>query len=161
MPAGNPPYSTDGAAQTAPQSKRGPPMFERLPKPLRAAQSLLLNKVSDDRAARQSAAAGKAPASSRARFPAGLAAIVAAGAAVVLIVNGCGPSSTPPPPQGLPTDALASCTVSSTTFTGWFQSNMVTVNGVVNPANSVTFPNQPNCSFYQWSEQMFMWLNSP
>jgi hypothetical protein len=31
----------------------------------------------------------------------------------------------------------------------------------VNPANSVTFPNVPNCSFYQWSKQMFLWLTSP
>jgi hypothetical protein len=32
---------------------------------------------------------------------------------------------------------------------------------VVLPANSVTFPNTPNCSFYQWSMQMFLWLTSP
>jgi hypothetical protein len=46
-------------------------------------------------------------------------------------------------------------------FAGWFASKTVTLNGVVNPANSVTFPNIANCSFYQWSEQMFLWLNSP
>jgi hypothetical protein len=37
----------------------------------------------------------------------------------------------------------------------------VSVNGAVDPANSVTFPNIPNCSFYKWSEQMFLWLTSP
>jgi hypothetical protein len=32
----------------------------------------------------------------------------------------------------------------------------------VNPANSVTFQNSANnCIFYQWSEQMFLWLTSP
>jgi hypothetical protein len=31
----------------------------------------------------------------------------------------------------------------------------------VNPANSVTFPNTPNCSFYQWAMQDFLWLTSP
>ncbi|HMD16968.1 MAG TPA: hypothetical protein VKH18_09895 [Terriglobales bacterium] len=29
------------------------------------------------------------------------------------------------------------------------------------PANSVTFPNIPNCSFYQWAKQDFLWLTSP
>ncbi|HTQ79426.1 MAG TPA: hypothetical protein VMM92_05480, partial [Thermoanaerobaculia bacterium] len=29
------------------------------------------------------------------------------------------------------------------------------------PANSVTTPTTPNCSFYLWSEQMFLWLTSP
>ena len=29
------------------------------------------------------------------------------------------------------------------------------------PANSVTFSNTPNCSFYQWAKQDFLWLTSP
>jgi hypothetical protein len=37
----------------------------------------------------------------------------------------------------------------------------VSLNGAVKPANSVTFPNIPNCTFYKWSEQMFLWLTSP
>ena len=32
---------------------------------------------------------------------------------------------------------------------------------IVKPANSVLFPDVPNCSFYKWSEQMFPWLTSP
>ena len=36
----------------------------------------------------------------------------------------------------------------------------MTLNGVVNPANSLNAP-QPNCGFYSWSEQMFLWLTSP
>src|SRR5215470_1783594 len=63
--------------------------------------------------------------------------------------------------QTLPLDAKATCTVSPALFATWFQTRSITANGVVNPANSVTFPDDPNCSFYQWSEQMFMWLNSP
>jgi hypothetical protein len=41
---------------------------------------------------------------------------------------------------------------------------MPTVNGVVKPADSVNFPNDPrlqNVDFYRWSEQMFLWLTSP
>jgi hypothetical protein len=63
--------------------------------------------------------------------------------------------------QTIPSDAKATCTVSSAQFNGWFQSGHPTLNGIVNPANSVTFPNTPNCSFYQWSKQMFLWLTSP
>ncbi len=63
--------------------------------------------------------------------------------------------------QSVPADAQSTCTVTAPVFASWFQSGTVTLNGVVNPANSVTFPNVPNCSFYQWSKQMFLWLASP
>lgn len=70
--------------------------------------------------------------------------------------------SQPVPPDAMPSNPQSSCTVSSTTFNGWFQSGTVAVNGVVNPANSVGFPtNNTNCDFYQWSMQMFLWLTSP
>lgn len=46
-------------------------------------------------------------------------------------------------------------------FASWFQSGTFTVNGVVKPADSLNFPNSPNCSFYQWAYQMFLWLTSP
>ena len=49
-------------------------------------------------------------------------------------------------------------------FNGFFHSGTAAVNGVVDPANSVTFPNNTalkNCDFYQWSQQMFLWLTSP
>lgn len=98
--------------------------------------------------------------SGRRRLAGGLAAIFAVAAATILIVDGCGPGS-PINPQTLPTDAQATCTVTSSVFATWFQTGSPSANGVVNPANSVTFPNSPNCSFYQWSEQMFMWLTSP
>lgn len=62
----------------------------------------------------------------------------------------------------LPTDPqTTNCSVTAPTFAGWFQSGSVTLNGLVKPANSLLFPNVPNCSFYQWSEQMFLWLTSP
>jgi len=46
-------------------------------------------------------------------------------------------------------------------FNSWFESGAVSLNGTVKPANSVLFPDIPNCSFYKWSEQMFLWLTSP
>jgi hypothetical protein len=61
----------------------------------------------------------------------------------------------------MPSDAKATCIVTATDFANWFESGSVTLNGVVKPADSVNFPNTPNCSFYQWSEQMFLWLASP
>lgn len=63
--------------------------------------------------------------------------------------------------QTLPTDPQATCTVTPSFFASWFESGSVTLNGVVKPADSVNFPNIPNCSFHQWSEQMFLWLTSP
>jgi len=63
--------------------------------------------------------------------------------------------------QSIPTDPQATCVVTPTTFASWFQSGTPALNGVVNPANSVTFQSNTNCPFYQWSEQMFLWLTSP
>src|SRR5262245_4141945 len=61
----------------------------------------------------------------------------------------------------VPSDINPACTVSMVEFSSWFTSGSVTANGGVDPADSVTFPNVPNCSFYKWSEQMFLWLTSP
>jgi hypothetical protein len=69
--------------------------------------------------------------------------------------------------QTLPTDATPTCTVTAAQFKTWFQSGAVTLNGVVLPANGITFnefnaQNQHiNCPFYQWAKQMFLWLTSP
>jgi hypothetical protein len=63
--------------------------------------------------------------------------------------------------QSLPTDVNTTCVVTPTQFAGWFVNGTVTLNGVVNPTNSVTFIANSNCSFYQWSDQMFLWLTSP
>src|ERR1700741_2384692 len=70
----------------------------------------------------------------------------------------------------LPNDPQSTCTVSkgvqppktdTAEFAGWFHSGTAALNGVVDPADSVAFPNNPNCSFYQWSQRMFLWLTSP
>jgi hypothetical protein len=53
------------------------------------------------------------------------------------------------------------CPVTAADFASWFKAGSPSVNGVVNPADSVTFPNHANCSFYEWSLQMFLWLTSP
>src|SRR5216117_2046301 len=71
----------------------------------------------------------------------------------ILFATGCQPSP-------LPTDAQDACQLPAATFAGWFQSGTVSLNGVVNPADS-TQNLAPNCGFYAWSEQMFMWLTSP
>ncbi len=70
--------------------------------------------------------------------------------------------------QSLPNDPQTptggNCNVSSTMFNSFFQGGTAAPNGVVDPANSVTFPNNTalkNCDFYQWSQQMFLWLTSP
>jgi hypothetical protein len=63
--------------------------------------------------------------------------------------------------QTIPTNASGGCPVTAGTFNGWFQSSPPTANGVVNPANSVTFAPSSLCTFYEWSEQMFLWLLSP
>ena len=72
----------------------------------------------------------------------------------ILFSTGC---AVPPP---VPADAQDACPLPPATFAGWFQSGSVSLNGVVNPANSLTNLT-PNCGFYEWSEQMFMWLTSP
>src|ERR1051326_7543002 len=65
--------------------------------------------------------------------------------------------------QSLPTDAGSSCAsaLTPTEFNAWFDAGAVSLNGSVTPANSVTFADVPNCSFYKWSERMFLWLTSP
>src|SRR5262249_7734327 len=61
----------------------------------------------------------------------------------------------------LPADAKQTCMVSAVEFASWFTSGSVTANGGVDPADSLTLPHIPNCSFYKWAEQMFLWLTSP
>ena len=81
--------------------------------------------------------------------------------APILLLAALAPQPLPALAETLPADAKPTCVVAAPLFHSWFQSGSVTLNGVVKPANSVTFPNTPNCSFYQWSEQMFLWLTSP
>ncbi|MCC9071816.1 hypothetical protein LNQ49_09510 [Flavobacterium sp. F-65] len=61
----------------------------------------------------------------------------------------------------LPQDVKQSCIVTDAEFKTWFKGGTVTENGLVEPANSVTFPHNNNCDFYKWSEQMFLWITSP
>lgn len=63
--------------------------------------------------------------------------------------------------QNVPSDPDVACSIPASTINGWFKSGTISLNGVVNPANSVSFPNTPNCSFYEWSHHMFLWLTSP
>ncbi|HET7437126.1 MAG TPA: hypothetical protein VFN10_20625 [Thermoanaerobaculia bacterium] len=75
----------------------------------------------------------------------------------LLLFTGCGTTF-------LPANAKQTCidtTGGAPAFATWFESGTVTKNGVVKPADSVNFPDSPNCSFYQWSEQMYLWLTSP
>jgi hypothetical protein len=84
--------------------------------------------------------------------------IALAGLGALCIVVGCAHTE-----NTLPADAGSSCatTLTPTEFNSWFDSGAVSLNGSVKPADSVHFPDQPNCSFYKWAEQMFLWLTSP
>ncbi len=92
----------------------------------------------------------------RFRRAAGLTLTTVAGLVMLAFVAGC-PPPTPPP---VPTDAQDACPLSAATFATWFQSGAVSLNGVVNPADSLVNL-APDCGFYAWSEQMLMWLTSP
>lgn len=61
----------------------------------------------------------------------------------------------------LPPDPETKCTLTPAQFASWFASGKVTPNGIVKPADSLNFKANSLCSFYQWSTQMFLWLNSP
>jgi hypothetical protein len=63
--------------------------------------------------------------------------------------------------QSLPPNPQPTCTVPTATFNSWFDAGHPALNGSVKPANSITFSTTPNCAFYAWSQQMFMWLTSP
>src|SRR5215471_4512647 len=63
--------------------------------------------------------------------------------------------------QTIPTDPQGSCPVTPAKFASWFESGTPATNGVVKPADSTNFPDHPNCDFYDWSQQMFLWLTSP
>src|SRR5947209_1720043 len=60
--------------------------------------------------------------------------------------------------QTLPSDPQQTCTAN---IAPWFQSGSVSLNGAVNPANSLNLNTSNNCNFYLWSEQMFLWMTSP
>jgi hypothetical protein len=84
--------------------------------------------------------------------------------AILSIYVGCGPSgpdSGTSNPSRLPANVLQSCIISQDSFNTWFASGHATENGLVLPANSVTFGHNNNCEFYQWSWQMFAWMTSP
>lgn len=78
-----------------------------------------------------------------------------------LFLSNCGPATPEVEKSNLPQNVLQSCTVSSTEFNSWFANGTASENGLVSPANSVTFPSNDNCDFYKWSQQMFLWITSP
>jgi hypothetical protein len=70
----------------------------------------------------------------------------------------------------LPDDADTTATVPPGDFANWFEpvppasKGVVTLNGLVKPANSLEFSDDShlkNVDFYQWAEQMFLWITSP
>lgn len=62
----------------------------------------------------------------------------------------------------IPSDVQDTCSVPDKTFNSWFDSGSTTLNGSVKPADSRAFPTVHTiCDFYQWGEQMFLWLVSP
>jgi hypothetical protein len=61
----------------------------------------------------------------------------------------------------LPANVKSTCVFSAAEFNGIFESGSVAKNGGVLPADSFAFNPNSLCSFYKWSEQMFLWLTSP
>ncbi|MBR0717033.1 hypothetical protein [Bradyrhizobium liaoningense] len=61
----------------------------------------------------------------------------------------------------LPADVRPTCTVAPAELKSWFKDNEVKKDGPVRPADSLAFSPNSLCSFYKWSEQMFLWLTSP
>lgn len=62
--------------------------------------------------------------------------------------------------QAVPLDAQPACPISPANFAGMFETGAVSLNGAVKPADS-TQVLEPNCGFFVWTEQMFLWLTSP
>jgi hypothetical protein len=62
--------------------------------------------------------------------------------------------------QSVPTDASGGCPIAPATVATFFETGAVSLNGVAKPADG-TVSLTPNCGFFQWSEQMFLWLTSP
>src|ERR1051325_2042865 len=82
--------------------------------------------------------------------------------ALLAIAFICSFSKTPVPAD--PTSAACSLPLSE--FQTWAAAGATSptglaLDGAVKPADGIQFPNQPNCSFYKWSEQMFLWATSP
>jgi hypothetical protein len=83
------------------------------------------------------------------------------GAFILVVVLALLLGAPPGRAQTIPADARIMCPVTAADFANWFKTGSPSVSGVVNPADSVNFPNHANCSFYEWSLQMFLWLTSP
>ncbi|HVT12392.1 MAG TPA: hypothetical protein VHE55_09005 [Fimbriimonadaceae bacterium] len=63
--------------------------------------------------------------------------------------------------QTLPPNPLPTVVVPPPQFASWFTAGFVTVNGPVDPADSLNFTPGSIGDFYKWSWQMFLWLLSP
>ena len=83
----------------------------------------------------------------------GLAAAAAASAFVLR----------PADAQVLPTDVQPSCVLTPSAFAAMFVGGRVTLDGAVNPADSLVNPgiSGQNCPFFLWADQMYLWLTSP
>ncbi len=84
----------------------------------------------------------------------GMVMVLATLSAVTLALSGAAMAQT------VPTDAAGGCPIAPATVASFFESGSVTLNGVAKPADS-TKVLAPNCGFFQWTEQMFLWLTSP
>jgi hypothetical protein len=62
--------------------------------------------------------------------------------------------------QAVPLDAAGGCPIPPAQVASFFETGVASLNGVVKPADS-TAVLSPNCGFFQWTEQMFLWLTSP
>ena len=62
--------------------------------------------------------------------------------------------------QVVPADPSGGCPIAAGTVAGFFEGGSPSLNAVAKPADS-TLSLTPNCGFFQWTEQMFLWLTSP
>ncbi len=64
------------------------------------------------------------------------------------------------PAQIVPTDASGECGVESSVVAAMFVNGKADLNAVAKAADS-TLQLEPNCGFFTWTNQMFLWLTSP
>lgn len=87
--------------------------------------------------------------------------LIAFAAGGSLFISGVLAAGPPTHYQTLPQNPQPTCVVTPPQFNGWFASGSPTLNGAVNPADSLNLDTTPNGNFYRWSYQMFLWLTSP
>ncbi len=75
--------------------------------------------------------------------------------AAVMMTAGCSTN------QSVPADAVDACPLDTAAFGFWLDGPLVVDARFKVPDSAQPIELKPNCGFYAWGEQMFLWLNSP